>query len=392
MNSKKGNKWTSILIYTILITVTFLALSIPIFRSQYVYPKFIEELLKNTEEEAVRAGKHMMKTVLKYQINDSIVISSSLATYMDSAFEDFDLWKVKLFNNSGKIVYSTSAKDVGSMNEHSYFHKVVAKGRIYTKMVEKNTKTLEGKIVKNDVIETYFPIMKGKNFIGAFELYYNVTIRRESMDGLMAKISFILNTLSIIVVISVVFTTFIYRKSMKDRDDFEIELMEIAIKDNLTGLYNRHGFEALFNKEFQKCQRYKKHACIMLFDIDNFKKVNDTYGHQAGDQVLSALALKCTEELRESDIIGRYGGEEFIVLLPETKIEGALKVAEKMRKSIESYLISTNSGELCITISIGLSYLEKRQDKISTELMVKKADDALYEAKNNGRNQVRCAV
>ena len=376
------------MIYVGLILVVLFAISIPIIQSQYIYPSFIDQLIRNTEEEAVRAGKHIQKEVLEYQSDNQLKISKPLLMYMDSTVRDFDLWKIKLFTANGETIYSTSEKDIGVINKHSYFRNIVSKGRTYTKMVRENTRTLDGDVVEQDVIEIYIPIMSKDIFLGAFELYYNVTIRRESMDALISKLNVILNILTVIVILSVLTAAFIYRNGMKERQRYENALLDIATRDKLTGLFNRHGFENLFSKEYERCVRYKQSACIILFDIDYFKQVNDTYGHQAGDQVLSVMAQECKAALRKSDIIGRYGGEEFIVFLPESNCDGAMNVAEKLRKSIESCDITTSGGDVRVTISIGVSCFDSNVDT-SSEQLIKKADTALYSAKENGRNQVR---
>lgn len=163
----------------------------------------------------------------------------------------------------------------------------------------------------------------------------------------------------------------------------------MANTDELTGLYNRRGFEEFLQWEFRKGERYHRMASILLLDLDHFKKVNDTYGHLAGDNVLVAVAQKCKSELRKSDILSRYGGEEFIALLPDTNRENALKVAEKMRQAIESTSISTSEGTIYLTISIGVASFGDK-DELPIDEVIKYADDSLYSAKRSGRNMVFC--
>ncbi len=161
---------------------------------------------------------------------------------------------------------------------------------------------------------------------------------------------------------------------------------QMAIIDNLTGLYNRHHFFELGDREFERFKRYKHPFSILLIDLDHFKLVNDNYGHAAGDQVLSNLAQIFSRTLRKMDIPGRIGGEEFIVLLPETEIECAKKVAERLRISIESEICMVGLASICVTASIGLATISEKYE--SLQAIVSDADAAMYRAKANGRNMV----
>jgi two-component system cell cycle response regulator len=155
-----------------------------------------------------------------------------------------------------------------------------------------------------------------------------------------------------------------------------------ANHDPLTGLLNRTAFNKIFDLELKRDIRYNHSVSLILYDIDDFKKVNDTYGHNIGDEVLKNIAKISTENVREHDSITRWGGEEFIVLLPETDIDGATQVAQKIRESIEEY---EDSETPQITSSFGVVQLEYEDTK---ESFIKRADDALYEAKKTGKNKV----
>ena len=166
------------------------------------------------------------------------------------------------------------------------------------------------------------------------------------------------------------------------------KLREMATRDSLTGLFNHALLIELFEKEMAKHQRTDKGISFVMIDIDYFKRVNDTYGHQTGDDVLRELGKLLTSSLRKGDIIGRYGGEEFGIVLPETSEENALILCERLRKYVETQPIFTDNGPVSITVSIGLAAKEPGRQITSTE-MIKWADDALYQAKQNGRNKVQ---
>lgn len=166
----------------------------------------------------------------------------------------------------------------------------------------------------------------------------------------------------------------------------ELKLFDQATRDPLTNCYNRRQFEELAGNEVQRSRRYGHHFCLFMIDADHFKNVNDTYGHAVGDHVLQALANCCRMTLRESDIVARFGGEEFVVLLPEVSIENAHRVAERLRIKISKLVVkSENDVDVRFTVSMGL-VSSTETDNIDD--MLKMADEALYVAKQNGRNKV----
>jgi diguanylate cyclase (GGDEF)-like protein/PAS domain S-box-containing protein len=168
------------------------------------------------------------------------------------------------------------------------------------------------------------------------------------------------------------------------------EVQRLADQDVLTGCFNRRHFMELAAKEIQRSMRYKKQLSFLMMDIDHFKNVNDQYGHQIGDQVLRHLVILCQEQLRNLDILGRYGGEEFVVLMPETTTEGAMLASERLREKIEKMKINTPEGNLSITVSMGLTSLDRGFDETHTlDALIKSADKALYAAKDAGRNCLR---
>ncbi|HTX92337.1 MAG TPA: diguanylate cyclase [Anaerolineales bacterium] len=168
------------------------------------------------------------------------------------------------------------------------------------------------------------------------------------------------------------------------------EVQRLANLDVLTGCYNRRHFMTLASQEIQRAMRYKRPLSFLMMDIDHFKGVNDQHGHQIGDQLLCSLVVLCQKQLRTVDILGRYGGEEFVVLMPETAAEGALKASERLRAKIEKMKINLPAGKLSVTVSMGLASLARGFDERETlDSLIKSADRALYAAKAAGRNCVR---
>ncbi|MCP3664347.1 MAG: diguanylate cyclase [Gammaproteobacteria bacterium] len=164
---------------------------------------------------------------------------------------------------------------------------------------------------------------------------------------------------------------------------------EEAYIDALTGVNNRHGFDVKMEQEFNRWQRYEYPMSLIMLDIDFFKKVNDTYGHQAGDKVLGVLGQLLKKQTREVDLVGRYGGEEFVVLLPETGRTSAHGVAEKIRQTVEKMGFHSEGSRVPLTLSCGVASFEKDEKPMD---VIKRADKALYEAKSSGRNRSEVAI
>ncbi|MCI0520210.1 MAG: diguanylate cyclase [Chloroflexi bacterium] len=164
------------------------------------------------------------------------------------------------------------------------------------------------------------------------------------------------------------------------------EVQQSAITDELTGLYNRRGFFELGRREVERSLRYARPLSAVFLDIDHFKQVNDRYGHQAGDQVLYHLAECLRQHVRSIDIVGRYGGEEFVLLLPETDQALANGVAERLRVKVEEMSAPTARGPVAITVSVGIAALTEAHENL--EALLAHADQGLYRAKQTGRNRV----
>ncbi len=164
------------------------------------------------------------------------------------------------------------------------------------------------------------------------------------------------------------------------------KLERLASTDALTGLTNRRRFLESLENERSRFERYGGALSLIMFDIDHFKKVNDTWGHAVGDAVLCEIARDALKFLRREDLAARYGGEEFVILLPETELPGAALIADRLRQLVADTVVAHDQGPpLSVTISIGVASLEA--DESGDELLIR-ADKAMYQAKNSGRNRV----
>jgi diguanylate cyclase (GGDEF)-like protein len=173
----------------------------------------------------------------------------------------------------------------------------------------------------------------------------------------------------------------IFDEITKELENIEV-LKEKAEKDNLTGLFNRGKFDEVLAKEIALSQTLRTPLSIIFFDIDHFKRVNDTYGHDAGDVVLKELSALVVKNVRVGDFVARWGGEEFVVTLQSTSLVHAEVLAQKLRAEVEKFEFSEGGKQ---TISLGVTQYKQGE---SIESLMKRVDEALYEAKESGRNKV----
>ncbi|MGV8842630.1 MAG: diguanylate cyclase [Pseudomonas sp.] len=165
-----------------------------------------------------------------------------------------------------------------------------------------------------------------------------------------------------------------------------LQLQQLSRTDRLTGLHNRGYWEECLAHEFARHRRYHSMAALVMFDIDHFKSINDTYGHQAGDKVIQAVAEVMREQVRDTDYAGRYGGEEFVILLPDVDSSAAGLLAERLRLGIESLQVSYEGQKISFTISLGVADLSHPTEQ--HQQLIERADQAMYVSKENGRNQI----
>lgn len=233
------------------------------------------------------------------------------------------------------------------------------------KLLENVTSNSEYILSENQKIGI-FPIINEDNILGAIAAYSNI-------DKLLQK--------------DIDYLVQLTRQSglTIHRANVYAEVLKYATLDALTGLNNRRQFEIRINQEVSNSRRNNLPLCGIMLDIDYFKKINDTYGHQAGDCVLKTISDVIMKEIREYDIACRYGGEEFFIILPQTKVKEATFAAQRLRKVIEKTKIDINETFISVTVSIGVCEYNENMD---SNQFTQNADKALYKAKETGRNKV----
>jgi len=173
----------------------------------------------------------------------------------------------------------------------------------------------------------------------------------------------------------------------EDLDTLNIKFRDLAIRDGLTGLFNRRYTQERLDKEFDRATRFTRELSVLFMDLDHFKFFNDTHGHQAGDEILQILAALMTQAVRESDTLARWGGEEFVVVAPETNQEDACMLAERIRKSVAGHAFPNAAQQPLGIVSLSIGVASKSNGTESPEKLLRFADDAVYCAKDSGRNR-----
>jgi diguanylate cyclase (GGDEF)-like protein len=315
----------------------------------------------------------------------------ALDARMKRFLQTFNMYKIKAFGQDGTIIYSTDHSIIGKAEgANAKLRRVLDAGAVVSELEFKDqVRDLKGEErFKLDVVESYVPIRDGGNIVGAFEVYVDTTSTRDRVIGAM-KGSLTILALVLILVFGLLYLPM--RKGVHDLTRAQDELQKLASTDALTGLYNRRHVLDRVQQERARMLREKqdvaqKTMAFAMVDIDFFKKINDTYGHQVGDHVLQEVSTRLRQSLRVYDVLGRYGGEEFLVVLPNTTVHEAQFVAERMHEAVRHAPVACDGESIVVTVSIGVAATHSAAEEAAHT--IKRADDALYHAKENGRDRV----
>ncbi|WP_321329738.1 diguanylate cyclase [uncultured Ilyobacter sp.] len=334
--------------------------------------------------------------VYKDPLGEDLLISSGAPIYEGNTLKGLitlglksDFF-VKKINSELITDFFIVDEDNNSLSTTNLKNKEVSKfyDSLPKKIYDKRYKLPDMKPSEIEKIGKYYIYYEQCNF-APWRIYYVTDTLKLHKEMLRSNVLFI----------SVWFMSLIFlygvskRKAVVEDSQQTIEKLQVMLrksdreveKDFLTGAFNRKGFTKIAGLELDRMKRYDIDACILMMDIDFFKKFNDTYGHACGDFVLRSFVRVVTKNVRLSDIVGRWGGEEFLVLLPETDYKGALLAAEKIRKMVEREVFYYHKQSLNITVTIGVSNLNVRKP---LEKAVAEADAAMYRGKEDGRNRV----
>jgi diguanylate cyclase (GGDEF)-like protein len=394
--AKKDVRFINIILLISLIAVLIL----PLYVIYFLTPAFTDFLLDDTEKRLIQVAERMAGSLE----DEGSIGYQSITPHFIQRLEDIrksiGLTKVKIFAVDSTIVYSTDPKDIGNKSNKSFFPEVVATGYPRSYIATKEVSGGSPLSNQHQIIETYVPIINGNNYdvVGVFEIYYDITSTNKALDRLTQRVYFVLLVIVLVLLSAVLLSVSRARANMRKREFAELEIRRqkellehqhcelaemheqaqaLSLQDHLTGLGNRRLLEIHFDRAFALAHRYGKELALIMLDVDHFKAYNDNNGHQAGDLALVNLATIIRKQLRETDLAFRYGGEEFLLLLPEIDMESGLRVAEKLRMTV--------AGNINVTISMGVTAY---RPGATIDGMIREADEALYKAKLQGRNRV----
>ena len=217
-------------LYFIMVTSLTVVVLLSCFSVFYLSPSFTNLIINNAESEAIRVGRHLSETFQDTDKITSELQTSGFAEIANQALVDFGLLKIKVFASDGETVYSTSEKDIGKINENDYFHNIVAKGRVFSKVVYKDTKSLEGQVVRKDVVETYVPIMHANSFVGSFEVYFDITAYKNGLDGLLFNSNALLLLIAASLLLAILVISFIAMRSFNNQELAEAEREKFIVE------------------------------------------------------------------------------------------------------------------------------------------------------------------
>jgi diguanylate cyclase (GGDEF)-like protein len=318
----------------------------------------------------------------------------------------FNIIKIKIYDADRKIIYSTESSLIGKIDENNLRLKNALGGNVDAQQVtkEKARDLADEPLMDVDVVETYVPIRSlGSNaagvnsrnkpapavILGSFEIYVNVTKYRDQIRIGVA----VMTTITAAMLLTVFGSSYILiRDRTLQLKAAHSKLEVLAITDGLTGVANRSYVMKRGAEEFTRAVRKKERGadastlCCLMLDIDHFKNVNDTKGHPGGDEVLRQLVCRIRKSVRPYDIVGRYGGEEFLLLLPDTAFKEGVVVAERIRTDINREAFRVCGDDMCISVSLGIASLDEKDQNLDD--LLKRADEGLYKAKHAGRDRV----
>jgi len=387
-------------IINLVLFVSLLAvLILPLYTLFFLTPAFTDFITVDTEKRLINVAARMADTLLE---KENTITANSITPEFINELEEIrrviTLSKVKVFTVNNIIIYSTDPTDIGKKSRQSFFADIVATGRAHSYVATKDKPGETGAADSQKIIETYVPIIRGTKTVGVLEIYYDITATNLALERLMHRAYLVLLCIVLVLLGTVLLSVSKSRSNLRERHLAELEIrrqkelleqqnvelarlheqaLSLSLHDHLTGLGNRRLLEIHIERELSMARRHGKELAVIMLDVDHFKEFNDIHGHQAGDEALSNVARVITKHLRETDFAFRYGGEEFLLLLPETDFAKAVKVAEKLRIAV--------AGETEVKVSLGATAY--RSAATAADL-IREADEAMYKAKRQGRNQV----
>jgi diguanylate cyclase (GGDEF)-like protein len=362
-----------------------------------------DEMMRAAEGTAVHVANSLYEMEREILLKSTTTSQSSVALdakdipalddRMRRFLRTFHMYKIKIYDKSNRIIYSTDPTIIGTLDAENHklkrvLNHAVAISDLTQKPVMRDLNGFDRYDV--DVVESYVPILDAGNVMGAFEVYIDTT---EVQEQIYVTIR---NALGVLVaVLLMIFGLLLLpiRKGMRELIHAQDMLHSMASTDVLTGICNRRYVMERLSIERSRLRRGASgtalNLTVAMVDIDHFKKINDKYGHPAGDAILREIADRLRGSLRTYDTLGRYGGEEFLAVLPSASQNDGMVVASRMLEAVRATPVTWNGEAISVTVSIGVAALRTDEDPAHT---ISRADEALYAAKNAGRNRIHASM
>lgn len=497
-----------------IILISFIAvIFLPGYTFFFLHPQYADLLYENAEKEALHDATHLASMLVSLGMDfQRGSIPTDFIEEVEKFKDELDLEKINVFSASGEIIYSTDQKDIGKTNSKSYFREILAKGKTYSKIVRRDSRTLDGQLVSADIAEIYIPVMDRNRFVGAFEIYDDITAQLDRLNMLITRSRYLVFTITFVLLIAVVMSALKASRTIIERDQLEQEisvrtraekdlqesegkyrslvestgdsiylvdkdyrylymnknhaermgfsgdeykgrtysefhspeetkwfvknidkvfsfgksfqfehksrrdgryflqtlspvrnaageitavtivskdvneqkLMEarlhaLSITDDLTGLFNRRGFFHLAEQQLKLANRHKMGIFMLYADLDGLKTINDTFGHREGDRALIEMAKLLKRNYRDSDIIARIGGDEFVVIPVGTTGDNVEIINARFHTVLGHHNETMNRG-YTLSVSIGIAYYDP-EDPCTLDEFLLQADRLMYEQK-----------
>lgn len=315
------------------------------------------------------------------------LLHENLSLFMTS----FNIRKIKIYDRAMRIVYSNDTSLIGRIDAHNRLLQRALSGlpQSYVKPAAERGDLAQERSFTNEVAKIYVPIYDDRRQVaGVFELYTDVSdLKHELNEHLYSSLLAIIISLIPLLLVSYV----VVRKETNELRAAHRLLATIAATDTLTGVANRYHLLKQADEHFALLRRKRGKLPketgmgLVMVDVDHFKQVNDRYGHQVGDEVLALVAHRLTHAVRTYDVIGRYGGEEFLVVLPQAAESEVLEVARRVNQIVAEHPVELEGLTLTVTVSVGYSWTNAQEE---LDVALRRADQGLYAAKQRGRNRV----
>jgi len=365
-----------------------------------IYRQSIGDVVHDAEEDARRIAAVMMadhENHLFISGERNIVLNRRDIAFINENIRKFlhpfGIVKIKIFGHDRQVIFSNDSSIIGKVNVGNKRLDRALGGEIDSHLETKDTVVdlAEEQLFDVDVVETYLPFYNAEGkIVGSIELYLDVTRYRKELNQRVTRSVLIIGVI-LLLVFSISYV--IVNIETQQLKKLLLQLQKMAVTDPLTGIYNRGASINRAEEEISRMKRNKVASAgntlgVIMIDLDHFKTVNDTYGHQIGDEVLREMTTRVTSCLREYDIFGRYGGEEFLMFVPDSDLKSVNAAAERIRHGLNASFFTCGDNNLQITASFGVTSCRDFTEPLN--VILQRVDEALYKAKEEGRNRVVC--